>query len=175
MTPTSRTLNELRKDGWTVAVVESWIPRLNIRRDLWGIGDVLAMTADKLLLIQCTSEANVSARVHKAKAEPRLQTWLADPSRAFEVWGWGKRMGRWECRKVPVTLDEGWKVSAILPSRRKPRKREKTLFDRPEPANRTHGYNAGAFCGDGMSNDPSENPTRQNRSYGQSQGKEATP
>lgn len=174
MTPTSRTLDALRADGWTVDVVERWIPGANIRRDLWGIGDVLAMTADKLLLIQCTSDGNVSARVRKAKAEPRLQTWLAEPSRGFEVWGWGKRMGRWECRKVPVTLDGGLEVSAILPSRRKPQKREKTLFDRPEPASRARGCNAGALCGHGMSNDPSENPTRQNRSHGQSQGKGAT-
>ncbi len=165
MTPTSRTLDALRGDGWIVEVVERWIPGVNIRRDFIGVGDVLAMKADALLLVQCTSDANISSRVNKAKVEPRLRTWLADPSRMFEVWGWSRRDGRWECRKVPVVLDEVGDVVPIIPDRRKPRKREKTLFDRQERQNHAHARNAGASCGDGMSNDPSEYPTRENASH----------
>lgn len=105
MTPTARTLQALRADGWTAEVVERWIPGANVRRDLWGIGDVLAMRADALLLVQCTSRANVSARIRKAQAEPRLRTWLHHASRRFEIWGWGKRQGRWNCRVVPVVLN----------------------------------------------------------------------
>lgn len=165
MTPTSRTLDALRGDGWIVEVVERWIPGANIRRDFLGVGDVLAMRADALLLVQCTSDANISARISKAKIEPRLRTWLADPSRGFEVWGWSRRGGRWECRKVPVVLDEVGGVVPIIPDRRKPRKRERTLFDRLESQKHPHARNAGASCGDGMSNDPSEYPTRQNASH----------
>jgi hypothetical protein len=135
MTPTSRTLDRLRADGWDVVeVVERWIPRANIRRDFIGIGDVLGMTADRIILVQCTSDANVSARIHKAQAEPRLRVWLSHPSRTFEVWGWGQRQGRWECRRVPVVLDELAKVSQhavrpIMPQRRKAKRRERGLFD----------------------------------------------
>ncbi len=109
MTPTSRTLKELRSNGWTCQTVEQWIPRLHVRRDLWGVGDVLAMREDSpVLLVQCTSGSNVAARIAKAKAEPRLRTWLRCGQR-FEVWGWSKcgkagRQKRWTCRKVPVTL-----------------------------------------------------------------------
>jgi hypothetical protein len=118
----------LRADGWTAQVVESWIPRLNIRRDLWGIGDVLAMKpGEPLLLVQCTSAANVSARIAKAKAEPRLRTWLACGQR-FEVWGWDKRDGRWTCRKAVLLLDDIAGIVPILPPRRKRRKPEPCLF-----------------------------------------------
>ncbi|MCC6425037.1 MAG: hypothetical protein IT447_16300 [Phycisphaerales bacterium] len=90
MTPTSRTLNKLRLTGWTCQTVEQWIPRLNIRRDLWGVGDVLAMReGSAVLLVQCTSGTNISARIAKAVSEPRLRTWLASrhPTRWDEpVW-----------------------------------------------------------------------------------------
>jgi hypothetical protein len=128
MTPTARTLDALRRDDWICQTVESWIPRANIRRDLWGIGDVLAMKiGEPLLLIQCTSNANVSARVHKAKAEPRLRTWLACGHR-FEVWGWHKLDGRWQCRIVPVELDDMGGVVAFAPPRRKRKAVEPSLF-----------------------------------------------
>jgi hypothetical protein len=128
MTPTARTLNLLRADGWTCQTVESWIPRLNIRRDLWGIGDVLAMRiGEPLVLIQCTSDTNVAARIGKAKAEPRLRTWLACGQR-FEVWGWSKRAGRWVCRRIPLVLDELADIAAIVPPRRKRARQEPCLF-----------------------------------------------
>ena len=110
MTPTGRTLNKLRLTGWTCQTVEQWIPRLNIRRDLWGVGDVLAMReGSAVLLVQCTSGTNISARIAKAVSEPRLRTWLATGQR-FEVWGWAKRgRGRkvWAVRKVEVVLEAG--------------------------------------------------------------------
>jgi hypothetical protein len=119
MTPTSRTLALLRAEGFTVQSVESWIPRLNIRRDLWGIGDVLAMKpGEPLLLVQCTSTPNTSARIHKAQAEPRLRTWLACGHR-FEVWGWDNRGNRWECRRTPLTADALGGAAVHAPPRRK--------------------------------------------------------
>ena len=43
--PTARTMAALRSEGWTVEVVEKWIPGAQIRRDLFGVIDVLAITA----------------------------------------------------------------------------------------------------------------------------------
>ncbi len=128
-TPTARTLNLLRAEGWTCQVVESWIPRLNIRRDLFGVADVLAVKPGEsaVLLIQCTSTPNVASRFGKAKAEPRLRTWLACGQR-FEVWGWDKRGGRWECRRIPLVLDDLSNVAAMTPPRRKRLKAEPCLF-----------------------------------------------
>jgi hypothetical protein len=42
MTPPVRTLRHLRRAGYTAAVVETWIPHVNRRRDLFGFADVLA-------------------------------------------------------------------------------------------------------------------------------------
>lgn len=127
MTPTARTLQALRSGGWDVVeVVERWIPGANIRRDFLGIGDVLAVNPDSLLLIQATSDANMAARIHKAQSEPRLRTWLQHPSRRFEVWGWdGNR-----CRIVPVVLGDVQDVVAVMPERRKPRPMVAGLFGR---------------------------------------------
>jgi hypothetical protein len=36
VTPTARTMSALREAGYTPAVVERWLPRLNIRQDLFG-------------------------------------------------------------------------------------------------------------------------------------------
>jgi len=101
---------------------------MNIRRDLWGIGDVLAMkVGEPLLLVQTTSAPNVSARIGKAKHEPRLRTWLACGHR-FEVWGWGKRDERWECRRTVLTTDDVAGVIAKSPPRRRRRPPELLLF-----------------------------------------------
>ena len=104
------------------------IPRPNIRRDLFGVGDVLAMkVGEPLLLVQATSAANVSARISKAKKEPRLRTWLTCGYR-FEVWGWGKRDARWECRRAVLVADDAAGVAAILPRRRKRKRVEPSPF-----------------------------------------------
>jgi hypothetical protein len=127
MTPTGRTLQELRRDGYTPAVVEAWIPRLNIRRDLFGVGDVLAVrSGESPLLIQCTSGDHHANRVTKAKAEIRLRAWLASGSR-FEVWSWSKRADKWEVKKTPL-LTDNIDIRAIEPPRRRRRKIEPMLF-----------------------------------------------
>ena len=72
LTPTARTLVYLRRQGYLTAVVESWIPHANLRRDLWGFGDVLAVhPRDRLfLLVQVTTTAHVAHRLAKAKSRP---------------------------------------------------------------------------------------------------------
>ena len=113
MTPTARTLQQLRRDGYTAGVVEQWIPRVNIRRDLFGVGDVLAVrSGEGPLLIQCTSGAHHANRIAKAKSEIRLRAWFGSGSR-FEVWSWAKRRNRWVVRKTPLAMrdiDAGMEV-----------------------------------------------------------------
>lgn len=100
MTPTQRTLAALRKRGITAEVVERWIPRVMVRKDLFSCIDIVALD-NGILGIQTTSAANVSSRMHKAEAEPRLAKWLASGGR-FEVWGWkqNKKSKRWSVRRV---------------------------------------------------------------------------
>ena len=90
MTPTARSLAELRRLGWTGEVVEKWIPQAKIRRDLFGIFDIVAITPDGLLGIQCTSGSNHASRVHKVQESDALPKWLGAGCHA-EVWSWSKR------------------------------------------------------------------------------------
>lgn len=103
--PTQRTLAELRKNGYLPWVVEKWNHYAKIRQDLLGCVDVLAFRKGAVLGVQATSGSNVSARVAKAKAEPRLRVFL-ESGCSFEVWGWRKLKGGWECRRVPICLEE---------------------------------------------------------------------
>jgi len=131
ISPTQRTLKLLRKEGWIAEVVEKWIPCTPAgfkgpikRRDLWGCdviacraltlegdGDTSAKFFDPgedygtLMFVQCTSDANVSARVKKLNAMP-VTAILRNCAR-LEVHGWGKKGARgkvkkWECRRVAL-------------------------------------------------------------------------
>jgi len=103
--PTSRTLAELRKRGFPlVDVVERWIPGANIRRDLFGIVDVLAVDANgSVTAVQATSGANVSARVAKIVASDALHVLRLAGWRIL-VFGWRKNAkGRYVLREVDLS------------------------------------------------------------------------
>ena len=110
--PTARTLQRCRKEGWRAHVVEKWIPQTHRRIDLFGFIDVLALDGeDGCLGIQATSTSNVSSRLHKSFTETReaLIDWLRHGNR-FEVWGWATRgpAGKrklWTLKQVGVILD----------------------------------------------------------------------
>src|SRR6266568_446101 len=107
MTPTGLTLRRLRQLGFTADVCERRvsIPGKTITRDLFGIGDVIAVHArDRFaLLIQCTSLAHVGDRLRRVRQRRELRDWLTVGR--FEVWGWAKRGERWEVRVVAVSGD----------------------------------------------------------------------
>lgn len=110
--PTQRTLAWLRERGAQAAVVEKWIPQTMQRKDVWGFGDILV--CDDLpgaLLIQCTSGANMAARVTKIREEcgEAARRWLAAGNR-IQVVGWrkvskerGSKLKVWRERVVDVT------------------------------------------------------------------------
>jgi hypothetical protein len=79
------------------------------------------------MLIQCTTEGNLSSRVKKARANPEVKAWVSAGA-AFECWGWAKRDGRWTVRRVAISPDM---MSAELPprTRRKRKPAERSLFD----------------------------------------------
>ncbi len=108
--PTQRSLKELRRLGWTAAVVEHWNMHAKIRQDLFGFIDVLAMTpvdwhvgVRGFIAIQSTTTGNQAKRIEKIKAEPRARTWLAAGGRIF-VHGWlkSKKNGRWKLTETEV-------------------------------------------------------------------------
>jgi len=127
--PTQRTLEYLRKQGWTPDVCERWLPamatpakgqqpalfRLVRRKDLWGFGDVIAIAPDEQpLIVQCTSGSNTAARVSKMLDDPDVSPRVELAMRSgirVEVWGWrkiklkpGGKAVRWAPKIQPLSL-----------------------------------------------------------------------
>jgi hypothetical protein len=118
----------LRDRGFLAAVVESWIPRLNMRRDLFGFADLLAVhPRDRLfLLAQTTTAGHLAHRPAKARARPELRDWIRAGGR-FEVHGWAQRDGPRTVRVVNVT---GADLQTDLTPRPRRRSPQRGLFDR---------------------------------------------
>lgn len=100
--PTQLTLEKLRGEGYLCEVVERWVPGANIRKDLFGFIDILAIREGDVLAVQATSKSNVSARVNKIAeheniAEVRKLGWQ------IEVWGWHKVNNRWQVAVTDVS------------------------------------------------------------------------
>ncbi len=89
MSPTERTLKELRRLGFACQVVEHWNAHARRRVDLFGFIDILALTPDGILGIQATSGSNHADRVRKIREEctDNAQAWLSAGGR-IEVWSW---------------------------------------------------------------------------------------
>jgi len=128
MTPTARSLKLLRDTGHFAGIVERWLPRVKRRSDLFGFADLLAVhrVEPGVLLVQCTSLANVATRLAKAKSKVELAVWLRAGQR-FEVWGRYHRNGRWKVKRVEVRGNDLTAVVLEAPRRRR-RDRQPDLF-----------------------------------------------
>jgi hypothetical protein len=74
--PTQLSLAWLKKEGYLAEVVEKWIPGANIRKDLWGWCDIVALSETRKLL-RCnvpvgTTSPAVYGRLQKVK--PSVQS-----------------------------------------------------------------------------------------------------
>lgn len=118
--PTHRSLQECKKRGWPAYVTEKRIPVINILKDAFGFGDILAIDGEPgSMLIQATSEkGGVARRVKKITDDctEHALAWLKAGNR-IEVWGWGpkvhlnqdgskSKVKRWTLRVIPVTLED---------------------------------------------------------------------
>jgi hypothetical protein len=99
VSPTQRSLKRMRDLGYLVDVVERWIPGACIRKDLWGIADLLCLRGKEILAVQVTSGSNVSARVKKIADSENLPI-IREAGVRLEVHGWRKLKAGWECRVV---------------------------------------------------------------------------
>src|SRR5690554_5925617 len=93
--PTQRSLQALRKAGYTAETVEKWIPGANIRRDLFGFLDILAIRDGDIVGVQATTASNLAARVAKAEALATYE--LVCGVMRVEFHGWKKVGRRWQC------------------------------------------------------------------------------
>jgi hypothetical protein len=103
MSPTARTKKLLEAEGFAVAIVERWIPGANIRRDMWGFLDIVAIRAGETLGVQVTTADHVAHRRRKILDAPTLAQVVAAGWRV-EIHGWKKVRGRWCARREPIDL-----------------------------------------------------------------------
>jgi hypothetical protein len=89
-------------------VTERWVPGENIRRDLFGCIDLVAVRRGEpgVLGVQATSLTNVSSRLKKAQGKAGPRTWLAAGNR-FQIHGWYRSpAGQWEVKIVSVRPED---------------------------------------------------------------------
>lgn len=125
LTPTQRTLRALRQRGLVADIVERFLQYAGphgIRKDLFGIIDVLALSETGVIGVQSCGQ-DFSQHWQKLTVERRQETsdWLSTPGTSLELWGWRKVKAKrgglamiWSPRVRPVTLlaleaaDPGW-------------------------------------------------------------------
>src|SRR5215471_14938678 len=103
--PTAKSLEKLREEGWNAAVVERWNQFAKRRIDLFNFADLLAFRGEEILAVQATDGSNVAHRMAKILATPEASDWCMSWTRRLEIWGWRKVGARgkrklYECRIV---------------------------------------------------------------------------
>jgi hypothetical protein len=97
MTPTQRSLEYLRAEGYLCEVVEKWNSFTKTRKDLWGWCDILAIRENEILAVQVTA-AGVSSRIKKIM-ESNTLPFVRKAGIRIEVHGWRKNIkGRYVMR-----------------------------------------------------------------------------
>ena len=110
--PTQRSLELLREQGYTVAIVEHWNQFAGVRQDLFGFLDIVAIKESErgVLGVQTTSVNNLSARLGKSLVLKNLKIWLSAGNR-YIIHGWGLKGKKGErklmaCTQKEVTLKD---------------------------------------------------------------------
>lgn len=94
-TPTMRTLDLLRSEGYTAELVERWFPSRpgaphGMRKDYLNIIDIIAIKDDETLAVQSTGQ-DFSGHLRKMFSEnENCMKWLANPDRKLMLIGWRK-------------------------------------------------------------------------------------
>jgi hypothetical protein len=65
VSPTQRSLKEMRERGYTCDIAEYWHAFARIRKDAFGFIDIWCLGDNEIIGVQATSYSNVSARVKK--------------------------------------------------------------------------------------------------------------
>lgn len=100
--PTQRSLEYLREQGYHCEIVEKWNPWRRIRQDLWGWCDILAIRRNEVLAVQVTS-SGVAARIKKIQDSDTIAP-VREAGIRVEVHGWTKRSnGRYALRVEDIS------------------------------------------------------------------------
>ena len=101
--PTQLSLKMLRDDGWLADVTERWIPGANIRKDLFGFGDIMALKPNQILMVQTTTASNMSARINKIADHENIGM-VRESGMMVHVHGWFQDdKKKWHCKIKDVS------------------------------------------------------------------------
>ena len=121
MTPTQRTLKELRDKGLIVDIVERWIPNYGtpgggFRKDLFSIIDIIVLDIPEKCVIGVQSTGSAfSEHIRKMTGEQAQNCiyWLSVPTNKLYLYAWrkvklkrGGRAERWKPRIAIFSLTE---------------------------------------------------------------------
>lgn len=103
ISPTTRSMEYLAEQGWLCEKVENWIPGTKIRRDLFGVFDILAIRGKETMGVQVTTGDNLATRTKKIVESAHLQAIVAAGWKV-KVHGWRrwKKSGEWVLREVEM-------------------------------------------------------------------------
>ncbi len=91
ISPTSRTLEYIRSQGWEADIVERFNPyagKFGQRKDCFNVIDIIAMGENSILGIQSTGQ-DFSGHDKKILEEPNARKWLKNGGRLMLI-GWRK-------------------------------------------------------------------------------------
>jgi hypothetical protein len=94
VSPTQLSLRRLRSEGWAVDVCERWVPMgggaQSVRRDLFGLLDLVALRAGETMGVQTTTASNYLSRVKKLTDDEHRPTLdlLLEAGWLVAVHGW---------------------------------------------------------------------------------------
>lgn len=97
---TPRSVEHMRKYGWTCEVVEHYNSFVKRKFDLFGFIDVLCVRGDKVVGVQATSWDEVNRRIEKITSHDNYD--LIKRGIPVIVHGWKKVAGRWICKEVEL-------------------------------------------------------------------------
>ncbi len=87
--PMRKSLQYLRDLGYHVEIVEHYVSQAKIRRDLFGMFDILAVGGGQTIAVQTTTSGHVSERRKKILENP-LHLVLKECGWVLEVHGWNR-------------------------------------------------------------------------------------
>jgi hypothetical protein len=100
--PTQRSLEYLREQGYHCEVVEKWNSFTKQRKDLWGWADILAIRKGEVLAVQVTASA-VANRIKKIQDSDTVAL-VRDAGIRIECHGWRKASnGRYVMRVEDIS------------------------------------------------------------------------
>ncbi len=110
--PTQRTIKALKAQGMQCGIVERFNPHVGphgIRQDLFGFVDMIAVSPEGIIGVQCCAGSGHAAHKQKILANAVAPEWIKAGGR-IQIWSWSKKKlkrggkaMRWQSRVEELT------------------------------------------------------------------------